>query len=250
MAEYDPINLQYKQATSLDQLPCRLYVENYTYFNMIGDVTGKSILDLACGEGLYTRKFKQKGAAKVVGVDISEKMLELAREEELQDSLGLEFIQGDACNLGKIGSFDLVVASYLLNHASTKEQLKQMCQNIWANLKPGGRFVSINNNLEQPPESYRKLTKYGYTKSISAPLAEGTPINVIFINPVDGNKFSVQDYYLSKKTYEWALGSVGFQEIRWHNPIVSPEGIQEFGQEYWQDFIDYPPMIGIECWKS
>ena len=250
MAEYDNISLQYKEATSTEEGLCRLYVENYTYFKIMGDITGTSILDLACGEGFYTRKFKQKGAAKVVGVDISEKMLELAREEEIQEPLGLEFLQGDVCDLGKIERFDLVVASYLLNHASSKEKLQQMCQSIWENLKPGGRFVSMNNNLEQPPESYRKLNKYGYTKSISAPLAEGTPINVIFINPVDGKKFSVEDYYLSKETYEWAFRSVGFKEIRWHSPIVSPEGIEKFGQEFWQDFIDYPPIIGIECWKS
>lgn len=246
VAEYDNISTPYKQSK---ELPFRLYVETYTYFNILGDVAEKAILDLACGEGLYTRKLKQKGAAQVVGVDISEKMLELAREQETQHPEGVEYILGDACNLGKIGSFDLVVASYLLNHASTKEQLLQMCQSIWENLKPGGRFVSMNNNDEQAPDSYGKITKYGYTKSISQPLTEGTAITVTFINPTDGQQFSIEDYYLSKKTYEWALRRVGFQEIRWHNPIVSTEGVQEFGQEYWQYFIDYAPIIGIECWK-
>jgi toxoflavin synthase len=149
--------------------------------------------------------------------------------------------------LGKIGSFDLVVASYLLNYAQTKEELLTMCQIIYANLKPGGRFVCINENLEQSPESYSICEKYEYTKSISEPLQEGTPITLTFF--VNGDKFSFDNYYLSQATYEWAFRTAGFKEIRWHKPIVSPEGIREFGEEFWQDFLKYAPMIGIECLK-
>ena len=245
VAEYDSISNQYKKSK---ELPFRRYIEAYTYFNIMGDVTGKSILDLACGEGFYSRKFKQKGAAKVVGVDISEKMLELARENENQRPLGVEYMLGDACQLDKIDKFDRVVASYLLNYASSPEKLRQMCQSIWKNLKPGGRFVTVNDNFEQPPKFYLNSKKYGFIKNISEPLTEGTPITYTMF--VDDQEFCFNNYYLSKETYEWALRSVGFEEIRWHNPIVSPEGVQKFGQEFWQDFIDHAPIIGSECWKS
>jgi ubiquinone/menaquinone biosynthesis C-methylase UbiE len=40
------------------------------------------VLDLACGEGFYTRRIKQRDAARVVGVDVSQPMIELARAEE------------------------------------------------------------------------------------------------------------------------------------------------------------------------
>ncbi len=146
-----------------------------------------------------------------------------------------------------IDSFDLVVASYLLNYAQTKEQLLKMCQSIFANLKPGDRFVSVNDNSEQLPESYLISEKYGFIKSISEPLREGTPIT--YTMSADGQKFRFDNYYLSKATYEWAFRSVGFKDIRWQKPIVSPEGVQEFGKEFWQDFLDYAPMVGIECLK-
>jgi ubiquinone/menaquinone biosynthesis C-methylase UbiE len=139
---YDDIAWQYKKSK---ELPVRQYVETYTYFHMIGEMAGKTILDLACGEGFYTRKFKQKGARYVVGVDISEKMIDLAQQEEAKKPLGIEYVVSDVIELKKIGSFDLVVASFLLNYAQTKEQLLKMCQSIYANLKPGARFVSINN---------------------------------------------------------------------------------------------------------
>ena len=75
-SNYDSIAKEYKESK---ELPMRLHIEAYTYFNMLGNLAEKSILDLACGEGFYTRKFKDQGAAKVVGVDISQKMIELAR---------------------------------------------------------------------------------------------------------------------------------------------------------------------------
>ncbi|MBW4676566.1 MAG: class I SAM-dependent methyltransferase [Desmonostoc geniculatum HA4340-LM1] len=244
-ASYDSIAEQYKKSK---QLSFRLHIEAYTYFNLLGDLIGKSVLDLACGEGFYTRQFKLQGAAKVVGVEISEKMIELARQEEATEPQNIEYILADVLELGKIGSFDLVVASFLLNYAQTKEELLKMCQNIFANLKPGGRFVSMNNNASQPPTSYLATQKYGFIKSINSPLREGTPITYTISN--NEQKFSFDNYYLSTETHEWAFQSVGFQQVRWQKPIVSPQGVEEFGEEFWQDFIDCVPIIGIECIKG
>ncbi len=243
---YDTIAEEYKKSR---EWPYRLHIEEYTYFNLLSNLTGKSIIDLACGEGLYTRKMKHKGAERLVGVDISPKMIELARREDAKEPLSIEYIVCDVIKMGKIGSFDLVVASYLLNYAQTKEELRKMCQNIYANLKPGGRFVSINDNLEQSPKSYAICEKYGYTKSISEPLQEGTPITLTFRIPGDNKTFSFDNYYLSKATYEWALRTAGFKEIHWYKPIVSPKGVREFGKEFWQNFLDYAPIVGIECLK-
>jgi ubiquinone/menaquinone biosynthesis C-methylase UbiE len=242
-SNYDSIAKEYKESK---ELPMRLHIEAYTYFNMLGNLAEKSILDLACGEGFYTRKFKDQGAAKVVGVDISQKMIELAREEETRKFQNIEYILGDVLELGEIGSFDLVVASYLLNYARSPEELLKMCESIFANLKPGGRFVTINSNPSQAPVSYLKTEKYGFIKSIDSPLIEGTPIKYTFIN---NHKFTFDNYYLSIPTHEWAFQSVGFKEVRWQSPIVSPDGIKEFGQEFWQDFLDSVPIIGIECFK-
>ena len=245
-AHYDSIAEEYKKHRSL---PYVRYVNEYTYFEMIGDLRGKSVLDLGCGDGFYTRKFKHIGAQRVVGVDISTQMIALAQGEEAKEPLGIEYILADVCSLDILGSFDLVVASYLLNHAPNREGLLSMCQTISAHLKPNGRFVSLNNNGSQPPSSYSLCSKYGFTKSISQPLKEGTPITITFTNPDTKKQISVEDYYLSQATYEWAFRTAGLKEIRFLLPRVSNEGIQKFGQEFWQHLIDYPSIIGITCIK-
>jgi len=241
---YDKIAEQYKRSKTL---PFRSYVEWFSYKKLLANITGMSVLDLACGEGFYTRRIKNMGATNVVGIDISEKMIELARKREDKEQLGIQYVLCDVMILGKIGDFDLVVASYLLNYAKTKDELLKMCQTIFVNLKSGGRFVSINNNPDQPPESFGTCKKYGFTKSIVGPLIEGAVITYDFFRL--GQEFHIDNYYLSRQTHEWAFTEVGFRDISWKKIDVSYTGIKEFGLDYWQDFLDQEPIIGIVCRK-
>jgi SAM-dependent methyltransferase len=221
-------------------------MEAYTYLAMIGDVAGKTVLDLACGEGLYSRELRRLGAAKVVGVDESESMIALARQEEASEPLGIEYVVEDVYKLGRIGDFDLVTASYLLNYARTTEQLAEMCGVIAANLRPGGRFVAINNNPEQPVATFDKLRKYGFTKSAAtSSLREGSTITIIIQS--EDREIAFDNYYLSLECHERAFRAAGFRSSRWQPLAVSPEGIREKGEEYWTDFLECQPIIALEA---
>jgi toxoflavin synthase len=118
--DYDLIAEQYKRSK---QSPWRTYIEQYTLLELLGDLRGKSVLDLACGEGYYSRILKNLGARRVVGVDLSSKMIELARASERELRLGVEYVVSDAINYQPDESFDIVTAGCLLNYADTKEKL-------------------------------------------------------------------------------------------------------------------------------
>ena len=118
---YNDIAEQYSRSKFL---PFRYHIENYTVSYMLGVVKGKSILDLACGDGFYTRRFKQWGAADAVGVDVSSEMIQLASEEELYKPLGCEYICMDVAKFRPKLTFDIVTAIYLFGYAKTKEELK------------------------------------------------------------------------------------------------------------------------------
>ena len=130
-AQYDDIAEQYRQVT---QSPLRTYVESHTLLGLVGDVGGKSVLDLACGEGFYTRRLKALGADRVVGVDISPAMIELAEKRECQDPMDLEYVCADVRDLDKLGEFDIVVAAYLLHYSKTEFEMQRMCEQIAAHL--------------------------------------------------------------------------------------------------------------------
>ena len=239
-ATYDIIARQYQRSKTL---PFRQYIEWYTYKKLLGDISGRSVLDLACGDGFYSRKIMARGAGRVVGVDISRVMIEFAEKKNKAASGSIEYIEGDVLDKNKYGSFDLVVASYLLNYARTAEQMVDMCRTIAINLKPGGRFVSINNNPDQSPASFVFCRKYGFTKTISEPLQDGTAIRYEFHR--QGQKFQFDNYYLSRRIHEQAFEKNGLEDFRWIKVEVDPEGVNRFGQDYWRDFLLYEPIIGI-----
>ena len=55
--------------------------EKPALFSLAPDLAGKAVLDLGCGYGENCAEFKERGASRVLGIDISEKMLEVATAE-------------------------------------------------------------------------------------------------------------------------------------------------------------------------
>jgi len=243
-SDYDRIAGQYKRAKLQ---PWRTHIERYTLLRLAGDVAGKAVIDLACGEGYYTRALRRQGAARVVGVDLSRAMIGLAEAEEARRPLGVEYRVGDVRALEVPGEFDLVFAAYLLNYAHTAEELTQMCRAVAGALRPGGRFVTANSNPAEPTGHFPADRAYGFSRRIEGELVEGAPIVWEFFLP-DGS-FEVINYYLGVETMEEAFRAAGLREVRWHAPEVSPEGLREFGREHWADFLAHPPVAFIECVK-
>lgn len=241
---YDEIAEEYQRAK---QQPWRLHLEHFTLFKLLGDLRGKSVLDLACGEGFYTRFLKRRGAARVVGVDISHGMIDLARREEERDGLGIDYLVQDIKQLRIDETFDVVVAAYLLNYAQTYTALLAMCTAITRHLKPGCRFVTVNNNPRHRGEDSASTRKYGFIKRAHGRLMEGTPVDYVFF--LGDESFAITNYHLSIETHEAAFRAAGFRQVTWHNPELSAAIMEDTERAYWSDFLDHPPIVFIECVK-
>ena len=95
---------------------------------------GERILDLGCGTGHLTRQIALSGAS-VTGLDISEAMIEQAR----QNYPDLEFVKADAAAFAFSQPFDAVFSNAAL-HWMTRPEAVVEC--IARALQPGGRFVA------------------------------------------------------------------------------------------------------------
>ncbi|MXX03785.1 MAG: class I SAM-dependent methyltransferase [Gemmatimonadetes bacterium] len=242
-SEYDAIAGAYKDSK---QLSFRKYIEEYTLFEMLGDISGVKALDLACGEGFYTRKLKQAGAGEVLGVDVSAEMIRLAEAEERARPTGCRYLNRDAAALVLDEPVDLVVALYLLNYARDADELLRFVRAAHGALKPGGRFVGFNDNVLNAPGGTVSYARYGfekvYTRRAEAP-NEGDPIVYRFTND-DGTRFEFNNYYLSPGTYCRVFEEAGFTGFRWVDPQLHPS---ERNNKFWDEFMAAPPIIGFEA---
>lgn len=243
--QYQGVAESYDQTFKL--LPYREHVEAYTLYRQLGDLSGLSVLDLACGTGIFTRAIRNWGAERVLGVDISEDMVRVAREHEADHPLGIEYAVGDVATLEELGQFDRAVGVYLLGYAPSRENLAQMAQGIARNLKSGGRFITyfVNPDVALTPGYYRR---YGVDFYADEQIKDGEMMYfALFLGDTVTPKLS--NYYWSKATVAGAFEEAGFTNPRWVTPELSEQGRAKYGDEFWEDYLRRLPGILFECTK-
>lgn len=119
-----------------------------------GSVSGLTALDLGCGQGYFSRLLAKAGA-RVIGVDISERLIEHAVHREREDPQGIEYVAADAADIASRwppASFDLVVSCIALQDMADPLAALRAANRL---LKPGGRVVIL---VEHPTNdtSYRE----------------------------------------------------------------------------------------------
>jgi demethylmenaquinone methyltransferase/2-methoxy-6-polyprenyl-1,4-benzoquinol methylase len=96
-----------------------------------------SVLDLACGTGILTLQIAKKSpSAKILGVDITESYLDIARKK-LKHYQNISFLCQDAEKLNLNQKFDCIVSSYIPKYCNA-ETLIKICLN---QLNPGGKII-------------------------------------------------------------------------------------------------------------
>lgn len=105
---------------------------------MIGNVTGRDVLDIGCGDGLLAAELAASGA-RVVGIDPDAAMLRSARERAAAGQLGIGFLSGRIEALPfDAARFDLVTAVTVLCFVRDEATAWREMARV---LRPGGRLV-------------------------------------------------------------------------------------------------------------
>jgi ubiquinone/menaquinone biosynthesis C-methylase UbiE len=107
--------------------------------DLTGNVTRKRVCDLACGQGVVARELAARGAV-VIGIDLSERLLEIARRREEEEPRGVVYRSDDARQLATVPdeTFDGVVCCMALMDIPDLDATLRAVRRV---LKPGGWFV-------------------------------------------------------------------------------------------------------------
>ena len=110
---------------------------------MLPDLCGRSVLDLGCGFGWFCRFAAEQGAARVLGIDVSENMLHRARQMTRHGAVTYRRADAERLDLPE-APFDLVYSSLTLHYI---ENLDALLATLHRALAPGGAFVA---SVEHP----------------------------------------------------------------------------------------------------
>lgn len=220
-------------------------------FEVLGDLRGRSLLDLACGNGFYTRKFRQAGADPVLGVDLSPAQVDKAREIEEQEPLGIEYLAGDVMDLDLDRRFDIVTAVHLLHYLESGEEIETVLREIHGMLQDDGRFVTMIANPEfdlAKHDSEDSKSKFAYYFSIAEPENGG----LLRFHPGGFSKereITVEFRRWHRDFLNDIAAAVGF-DAAWHDPFISEEGLEEHGAEFFANYLPNPQSKLLELIKS
>lgn len=240
-AVYDKITEGYEKATVR---PLRRFAYDYTIKHYVGDLSGKKVLDLACGEGISTRMLHDLGAETVHGIDISKKQIDLARKQELpgvtyeqKDCMSEEFSTGE--------KFDVVSGMMFIHYAESKDQIKKVLKNVHSILADDGVFYAMTVDPDLLKNGYEK---YGI-RITSRGEEEGSE-SLIELHDFDWNKFcEFAIHRWDKNAYQEIFENEGFK-VEWLKGLVAKEGVDMYGDDFWRDYLSNPPYAFIKAVKN
>ena len=169
---------------------------------LLGDLSGKSVVHLQCNAGQDTLSIKQLGAAKVLGVDISDEAIDFAWKLSADSGVEARFVRSDVYDwLAEAARgnerWDIAFCSY--GAIIWLSDLKTWAKGISAILKPDGRFVTVEFHPIEMMFEVDFSHRYPYS-------THGTPVTW-----EDGIGDYVAEFGAVDMPYKWQDGVQGFK---------------------------------------
>ena len=124
---------------------------------LLGDIKDKKVLDLACGQGIFSRILKEM-KADVTGVDIAKELIEIAEKKNRTEHISVHYFttSSDDLFMLKNNTQDIVICVLALQNI---EKLQDTLSEVKRVLKKGGRFLFV---LNHPCFRIPKASSWGY----------------------------------------------------------------------------------------
>ncbi len=182
------------------------------------------ILDLGCGTGRHSIELASRGYT-VCGIDLSQSMLERARQKAARAQVNIEFSRHDARNLPFKNEFDLVMmlceGGFPL--METDEMNYSILKNATTALKDKGKFIftTLNglfplfNSIEKFHTEASKEGEGAVYSGNTFDLMTFRDYNITSIEDDDGNTLELEcnERYYIPPEINWLLKTLGYEKI-------------------------------------
>lgn len=208
-------------------------------------LSGRRVLDVGCGSGRFTYYFAEYGPSELVGIDVSEEMLSLARKR-LSPGANIRFEESSADSLSGFdsGSFDFVFSSTTMHYV---EELEKAFSEAYRVIAPGGDFMlSLIHPLYSAsyplPGSSEWLLRY-QDRSPREYIQPWTRFNRKTV------KTLCRSYHYTLADYINAVIKCGFSIRGVHEP-QPPQQWKDTNPERYEDVMNEPVYLVIDCRKG
>ncbi|MBD5098755.1 MAG: methyltransferase domain-containing protein [Clostridiales bacterium] len=219
-------------------------IETPILLGMLPDLRGKTVLDIGCGMGQHAKQYADMGAASVLGIDISEKMLEYARAHSRADNITYrQMAMEDIRGLDQ--KFDLVTSSLVFDYIKDFDELMK---DVYGIMGDGAEFVF---SMSHPMSTAYDGQYPRYTLSESGQRLYAN-INNYFVEGQRKITWFVDNYELYHRTFSSIVNSMikaGFVIEECRESQISDE-LRERYPDVFGGTIHRPDFIFFKCGKA
>jgi tRNA (uracil-5-)-methyltransferase TRM9 len=199
---------------------------NQYSYNIIRKIVKENdlICDIGCGTGRYIIPLVTENHKTMIGIDISEEMINELREHLKAEHLNtakVDLICNDIGNIKlKDDSVDVVLGMFgTISHFNPPEKRTRILKKIYNSLKPGGYFIG------SVPNRYRRFYRSQLTRLFEM-IHQRKKLDlreIIYYRQIDGMKHGNYYYLYTPKQIRNDLAGVGFENIRLYVESVLSE---------------------------
>ena len=195
----------------------------------------KVVLDYGCGTGKFCRYISEQGA-KVIGVDTSEKMIQLGEKNKSEN---IEYRKVESGELDFINSYsvDFAVLNFVTCTISSKVEVVKILKEINRALEKGGILVILNLNWEKSNGKEFISCILDYVPRLKSGNKVGVTLKSL-------TPLAIEDYFWSKNDYLEMLKDANFKIKSIQEPLA------EDNSQKWINEDKYPPFLIIVSEKK
>jgi toxoflavin synthase len=210
---------------------------------VLGDVSRKRILDVGCGDGLFSRLLAEKGAS-VVGYDKAVEKIAEAREHTDASRLDVKYVHATQHTFSHDALFDAATSVMVLPYAASLEELTAFFRSTCVHIAGAARFASVvlNPSFSAFGTDFlcRRITRL-----------QGNEVRMEFLDLVSGNvEMTMQEHQYTKEEYEGAAIDGGMKPDSWLQLFATQHAIEQMGASFWQPCHEAQPYALFTVQKN
>jgi toxoflavin synthase len=202
---------------------------------LLGDLNKKRILEIGCGDGLFSRLLAKRGAT-VVGYDRARQKIAGAQARVGAPGLDATFVVATPHTFFHEGTFDAATSVMVLQYATSPEELAAFFRSASLHLGPGGQFISvvINPSFSAFGQDFvvRRYTRL-----------EGNDMRTEFLDRASGRvEMTLEAHQYTTEEFERAAISGGMKPAAWRKLFATPDAVRQMGASFWRPCHDHQPF--------
>jgi len=202
-----------------------------------------TVLDYGCGPGKVAQRVVNGFGKRVVAVDGSPAMLEIATRRRADPRIDYQLVKDCKLSFLEDASIDTAMSCYVFINIASIDVISSIVREVYRVLRPGGRYAILDTNPDTTGVEFTTFRSGDPDRRYT----RGEQRRVLLRQP-DGGDMTLLDYHWPKEVYRQILTEAGFGTVTMHEPLLTDlpgEDDSSQGRRWTKERVQPPFLVVV-----